>query len=92
MQPVKRLVDEVDRSPGSRTSLESVMNGDRFHADPHPGNVMVLSDGRLGLLDLGSTGRLDAIEQASIAGMLTAIHDNDPELLRQAVGYRVRLR
>jgi ubiquinone biosynthesis protein len=68
-----------------RTSLESVMNGERFHADPHPGNVMVLFDGRLGLLDLGSTGRLDAIEQGSIAGMLTAIHDNDPELLRQAV-------
>jgi ubiquinone biosynthesis protein len=68
-----------------RTSLGSVMNGERFHADPHPGNVMVLSDGRLGLLDLGSTGRLDAIEQASIAGMLTAIHDNDPELLRDSV-------
>jgi ubiquinone biosynthesis protein len=46
---------------------------------------MVLSDGRLGLLDLGCTGRLDAFEQTSIAGMLTAIHDNDPELLREAV-------
>jgi len=61
------------------------MNGERFHADPHPGNVMVLEDGRLGLLDLGSTGRLDSLEQASIAAMLTAIRRNDPELLREAV-------
>ena len=68
-----------------RASLACVMNGERFHADPHPGNVMILEDGRLGLLDLGSTGRLDALEQASIAAMLTAIRRNDPELLREAV-------
>ncbi len=68
-----------------RATLSSVMSGERFHADPHPGNVMVLDDGRLGLLDLGSTGRLDALEQASVAMMLTAIKRNDPELLREAV-------
>jgi len=68
-----------------RASLTCVMNGERFHADPHPGNVMVLEDGRLGLLDLGSTGRLDSLEQASMAAMLTAIRRNDPELLREAV-------
>jgi ubiquinone biosynthesis protein len=68
-----------------RACLACVMNGERFHADPHPGNVMVLEDGRLGLLDLGSTRRLDAVEQASIAAMLTAMRRNDPELLREAV-------
>ncbi|HEU4356325.1 MAG TPA: AarF/UbiB family protein [Actinomycetota bacterium] len=52
---------------------------------PHPGNVMVLADGRLGILDFGSTGRLDALEQASIADMLSAIKLNDPELLRDAL-------
>jgi ubiquinone biosynthesis protein len=68
-----------------RASLAAVMNGERFHADPHPGNVMILGDGRLGLLDLGSTGRLDALEQTSISAMLVAINRNDPELLREAV-------
>lgn len=80
---------EVDREKLAdillRASLGSVMSGERFHADPHPGNVMVLEDGRLGLLDLGSTGRLDALEQASIGAMLTAIKHDDPELLREAV-------
>src|SRR5690606_24564981 len=31
-----------------------------FHADPHPGNVLVTPDGRLALLDFGSVGRLPA--------------------------------
>jgi ubiquinone biosynthesis protein len=68
-----------------RASLASVVHGERFHADPHPGNVMILDDRRLGLLDLGSTGRLDALEQVSIGSMLLAIRRNDPELLREAV-------
>ncbi|HZD79425.1 MAG TPA: AarF/UbiB family protein [Actinomycetota bacterium] len=68
-----------------RSTISLVVGGERFHADPHPGNVMVLADGRLGLLDFGSTGRLDAIERASVVDMLTAIAQNDPELLRDAV-------
>src|SRR3954467_9402139 len=43
-----------------RCLLDQVMIGGVFHADPHPGNLMVLEDGRLGLLDFGSVGRLDA--------------------------------
>ena len=33
-----------------------------FHADPHPGNFLLLTDGRIGMLDLGSVGRLDAAQ------------------------------
>jgi ubiquinone biosynthesis protein len=62
-----------------------MMLGERFHADPHPGNVWLLDDGRLGLLDFGSTGRLDALEQASVADMLIALRCRDPAQLRDAV-------
>lgn len=68
-----------------RSALRLMMLGERFHADPHPGNVWVLDDGRLGLLDFGSTGRLDALEQASVADMLIAIRRRDPAQLRDAV-------
>ncbi len=68
-----------------RSLLRQMLNGDRFHADPHPGNVMVLTDGRLGLLDFGSTGRLDALERASVTDLLTALKQRDPALLREAV-------
>jgi ubiquinone biosynthesis protein len=68
-----------------RSALRVMMLGERFHADPHPGNVWLLDDGRLGLLDFGSTGRLDALEQASVADMLIAIRRRDPAQLRDAV-------
>jgi len=54
-----------------RSTLRPMLNGERFHGDPHPGNVMVLADGRLGLLDFGATGRLDALERASVTDLLT---------------------
>jgi ubiquinone biosynthesis protein len=68
-----------------RSVLRQMLNGDHFHGDPHPGNVWVLADGRLGLLDFGSTGRLDALERASITDLLSALKQRDPALLREAV-------
>jgi ubiquinone biosynthesis protein len=68
-----------------RSTLRQMLNGERFHGDPHPGNVWVLADGRLGLLDFGATGRLDALERASVTDLLTALRQRDPALLREAV-------
>lgn len=68
-----------------RAELEPVLAGKAFHADPHPGNVFVLHDGRLGLLDFGATGRLDAFERSSVKTMLTALQTGDPSMLREAV-------
>jgi ubiquinone biosynthesis protein len=56
-----------------------------FHADLHPGNLMVLGDGTLGMIDFGATGRLDPLMQASLQQMLMAVSIGDPALLRQAV-------
>lgn len=68
-----------------QSALRQMMSGERFHADPHPGNVWLLEDGRLALLDFGSTGRLDTLEQASVTDMLAAIRRRDPAQLRDAV-------
>lgn len=68
-----------------RAVVAPMMAGERFHADPHPGNVRLLADGRIGLLDFGATGRLDAFEQASILDILLAIRGRDPTLLLDAV-------
>jgi ubiquinone biosynthesis protein len=68
-----------------RAVLAPMMAGERFHADPHPGNVRLLCDGRIGLLDFGATGRLDAFEQASVVDILLAIRGHDPTLLLDAV-------
>ncbi|MEV0973373.1 ABC1 kinase family protein [Microtetraspora glauca] len=49
-----------------------------FHADPHPGNIMLLSDGTLGLLDFGSVGRLDSSVRAALQRFLIAMNRQDP--------------
>ncbi|GLZ32185.1 ubiquinone biosynthesis protein UbiB [Lentzea sp. NBRC 105346] len=56
-----------------------------FHADPHPGNVLVLSDGRLALLDYGSVGRLDAAMRGALQRLLIAANSEDPAALRDAL-------
>ncbi|MEO3884609.1 AarF/UbiB family protein [Nonomuraea sp. B5E05] len=49
-----------------------------FHADPHPGNLMLLDDGTLGLLDFGSVGRLDAGVRSALQRFLLAMNRQDP--------------
>jgi ubiquinone biosynthesis protein len=43
-----------------------------FHGDPHPGNILVLDDGRLGLLDFGLAKELPAGFGVSAAEMITS--------------------
>lgn len=68
-----------------RSMLDQVLRYGFFHADPHPGNVFILSDGSLGLIDFGAVGRLDSIQQAAIVDMLIAIARRDVALLRESV-------
>ncbi|RZU18806.1 ubiquinone biosynthesis protein [Kribbella rubisoli] len=49
-----------------------------FHADPHPGNFLLLVDGRIGMLDLGSVGRLDPATRDALQRFLLAIDHGDP--------------
>lgn len=49
-----------------------------FHADPHPGNFLLLDDGRIGMLDFGSVGRLDPATREALQRFLLAIDHGDP--------------
>lgn len=54
-----------------------------FHADPHPGNIFYLHDGRVALLDCGMVGRLDPRTQQILTEMLLAIVDIDAQRCSQ---------
>ncbi len=78
-----------DRQALARTLLDTllreVMIEGIFHADPHPGNVLLLADGQLGLLDFGSVGRIDAGLRAALQRLLLAVDRGDPAALHDAL-------
>lgn len=70
-----------DRGALARTLFEVLLQelilDGIFHADPHPGNVLVLDDGRLALLDFGSVGRLDSGLRQALQRLLLAVDRGD---------------
>ena len=69
---LSRLVRTLVRVHGCQLLLDGVYN-----ADPHPGNVLVLPDGRLGLIDYGMVGRLSTAERTAVARVVRGLHARD---------------
>lgn len=65
--------------------LDMIFRDGFFHADPHPGNLLVLPGDRLGLLDCGMTGRLDERTRRALEDALLAVVENDAEALAEQV-------
>jgi predicted unusual protein kinase regulating ubiquinone biosynthesis (AarF/ABC1/UbiB family) len=71
----------VDRRAVARTLLEvylqMVLDDGFFHADPHPGNLLVRDDGVLILLDVGMVGALPDTLRAQFAELIIALFTRD---------------
>ncbi|HEX5887240.1 MAG TPA: AarF/ABC1/UbiB kinase family protein [Pyrinomonadaceae bacterium] len=52
-----------------------------FHADPHPGNFFIESDGTIGLIDFGMVGSIDEQTQDHLADLLIYINHQDADRL-----------
>ncbi|KAL7496043.1 hypothetical protein ACHAWT_004341 [Skeletonema menzelii] len=46
-----------------------------FHADPHPGNIFVLDDGRIGLIDFGQVKQINGRERETLSKVMLALDD-----------------
>lgn len=66
---------------GADAFFQMVMRNGLFHGDLHAGNLFVLPDGRIGIIDFGIVGRLSRRVQDSIISMFIAIMDEDYETL-----------
>ncbi len=77
VSPVERT--EVDGAPLAeslfRGYLQQILIDGVFHADPHPGNVLLTPDHRLGLIDLGMVGRLSGPLQEHLFRLLLAVSE-----------------
>jgi ubiquinone biosynthesis protein len=61
------------------TAFRQLFEDGLFHADPHPGNFLLLPDGNIGLIDFGLVGRLtrQMREQLVILIVAVALKDSD---------------
>ena len=62
-----------------RAYLHQILVDGFFHADPHPGNVLITEDGRIALIDLGMVGHLSPTLQDKLLKLVLAISEGRGE-------------
>jgi len=68
-----------------RFCFGSIFHLQHFNADAHPGNYLLMGDGRVAFLDFGMTKRLDKEQIELEIAALDAVFEDDPERLRIAL-------
>jgi ubiquinone biosynthesis protein len=56
-----------------------------YHADPHPGNILVSPVGKIIFLDFGMAGHIDPMLRENLANLIIAIQLNDIDVLIEAL-------
>ena len=82
----EQLDPSVDREAVARTfiraTIKQVLVDGFFHADPHPGNIMLdTQTGKLTFLDLGLIGELRQEQRFDLLALLWALRMEDPQAL-----------
>ncbi len=66
-----------------RTYLKQLLEDGFFHADPHPGNLLVMPDGRLAFFDFGMVGRISPELQSKMIDAFFNVVGKDPAGIAQ---------
>jgi ubiquinone biosynthesis protein len=70
---------------GAGIVLKMVLEDGLFHADPHPGNLFFLRDGRLALIDFGMVGRLSEQRRGEVAVLLHGLAQQRPSAVSEVL-------
>lgn len=70
---------------GARIFMKMAFEFGVFHGDPHPGNIRIMPDGSIGLLDYGMVGLLDDDKREQLVDLLLAISHQDVPRAVEAV-------
>lgn len=77
VQP-KQVVEQLVES-----YISQILEEGFFHADPHPGNILILPDGRIGLIDFGMVGQVSTTDKQSLKNLVMAFATkNSPGLVK----------
>ncbi|HQU91294.1 MAG TPA: AarF/ABC1/UbiB kinase family protein [Pyrinomonadaceae bacterium] len=66
-----------------KTYLKQLLEDGFFHADPHPGNLLVMPDGRLAFFDFGMVGRITPELQSKMIDAFFHVVSKDPAGIAQ---------
>ncbi|MGD9629094.1 MAG: ABC1 kinase family protein [Pyrinomonadaceae bacterium] len=66
-----------------KTYLKQLLEDGFFHADPHPGNLLVMPDGRLAFFDFGMVGRIGPELQSKMIDAFFHVVGKDPAGIAQ---------
>ncbi len=64
--------------------LDQILVEGFFHADPHPGNVLLTEDGRLALIDVGMVSRVSKPMRSQLVKLLLALSDGNGRAAAEA--------
>ena len=76
---------EVMARQGASVFVQMIFRDGFYHADPHPGNILVMAKGKVGILDGGMVGRIDDDLRERIVEMLLAAADRDAPRLAEVI-------
>lgn len=83
----KNAIEQMGADPekiiktGLKCYFQMVFKDGFFHGDMHPGNIFVLPNNKMGLIDFGVVGRLNQKTKTAIANMLVALTTEDYDRL-----------
>jgi ubiquinone biosynthesis protein len=70
---------------GLRAAINQILKDGFFHADPHPGNLLITRDERICLIDWGMTGRLTERDRFKLIYLLKSVLEKDGEAMVHAL-------
>jgi ubiquinone biosynthesis protein len=70
---------------GADTVLDMVLINGRFHADPHPGNLLYLRGNSIALLDLGMIGHVSPRRREEFLGFVQSLNSGNPGALAETL-------
>lgn len=85
--PAKKI-DELDKAGmdrkqiarrGARAVWKMMLEDGFFHADPHPGNFIILPGNRIAMLDFGMVGRLTPTRRDQLVRLIRCVLLQEPE-------------
>jgi len=89
-----KSVEEIDRAGlnrkliarrGAQAAWKMMLEDGLFHADPHPGNFLILPGSRIAMLDFGMVGKLTATRRDQLIRMIRGVALQEPDTVTQVL-------